>query len=156
MKRLVIRHGHTGVTRDQRDAFGAEGPPLDELGQKQAVELRDALIKLRVDPDTETVAVSEFLRTKQTAKLAGFQHIHASPLLNEIFTGMPGSELKAMIEFRQLPPIVLQKAQAILSNPPKENIWITHGLVIMGLREELGLKGDPFDPLHCRILELDV
>ncbi len=155
MKRFVIRHGHTGVTRDGRAAFGAAGPPLSKLGQKQAAELKQALLKLGVNFDTEPVAVSEFLRTKQTAQLAGFQNLHVSPVLNEIFTGMPGAELKALLELRQLPPIVIQKARAILDNPPKERVWITHGLVIMGLREVLGVKSDPFDPLHCSILEVD-
>ncbi len=155
MKRFVIRHGHTGVKRGDRSKYGSEGPPLDALGRKQATALRTALLKLNVDPGVEAVAVSEFLRTKTTAELAGFTDIQVRPVLNEIFTGLPVMDLKAFIDKRELPAVVLAKAQAILDNPPKERVWVTHGLVIMGLKELLGIKDDPFDPIHCEVLEID-
>lgn len=155
MKRFVIRHGATGVKRDERKAFGVQGPPIDELGQKQAAELKKNLIKLGIDPSTEPVAVSNFLRTRQTAEFAGFTNIQARPVLDEIFTGIPGEELRAMLEVEKLPLIVLERAQAILDNPPKEKLWITHGLVIMGLKQLLSVKADSFDPPNCEILEID-
>lgn len=156
MRRFIIRHGFTGVKRDQRDAFGVEGPPLDELGQKQAKKLKQALIHLGVDPSTESVAISEFLRTRQTAELAGFTNIQVRPVLNEVQTGLPGDELKAMLAEKHLPPAVLERAQAALDNPPKEAVWISHGLLIMGLCELFGIKNDPFELEFCSITEINI
>lgn len=156
MKRYIARHGHTGVTRDQRLQFGKSGPPLDTKGQKQAKELQFKLLSMGVDAQTTPVVVSEYLRTRQTAELAGFQVIGENSLINEIFTGIPNETLKGMVSKQKLPQIVLDKAQAILDNPPEQKVWITHGLVIMGLRQLLGINAEPFDPPHCEVIELEI
>lgn len=156
MKRFVVRHGFTGVNRDQRDAFGAQGPPLDELGRKQAVELNKALIQLGIDPNTEPVAISELLRTKQTAELAGFTNMQVRPVLNEVQTGLEPETLKEMLQKRDCPEAVLERARQLLANPPDERVWVAHGLLIIGLHEVLGISRDPYIPEFCEIIQLDI
>lgn len=156
MKRYVIRHGETGVKRGERSQYGKTGPPIDAQGKKQSIELGKKLVDLGVEISSEPVAVSEYLRTRQTAELAGFKSLHENPLLNEVFTGLTPGELKSLLERKQLPDVVLEKARAILDNPPVEKVWITHGLVIMGLRQLLGTQADPFDPPKCEVFEMEI
>ncbi len=156
MKRIIIRHGHTGVDRDARDSFGAEGPPISKQGVADAERAGREIEKLGINLAAEPVAISTYLRTKQTAEAAGFKKLRADPSLNEIFTGIPNDQLKDMVAKRQVPEIVLQKAQAILDNPPPEKVWVTHGLVIIGLRELLGMQADPFDLPQGQFIELEV
>ncbi len=155
MKRYIIRHGSTGIKRQERVTYGVEGPPLDSLGRRQSLELRNELISLGIDLNDEGVAVSELLRTKQTAEQAGLKRLQTYSVLNEINTGMPHVELMTFLADKQLPNAVITRAQDILNNPPKELIWISHGLVIMGLRQAMGLKDEPFDPPNCSITEME-
>ncbi len=69
--------------------------PRVHLGQKQALDLRNAFIGLGIDLANERVAVSELLRTKQTAEHAGLKRLHTYSVLNEINTGVPHEELFA-------------------------------------------------------------
>lgn len=156
MKQYVVRHASTGVTRDLRGKYGPAGPPLSDIGIQEAKRLQQALLKAGIDSTMESVAVSDYLRTQQTAELAGFKTLHINAKLEEIYTGIPNPELKAMLAERKLPPIVLERAQAILDNPPKEKVWITHGLVIMGLFGFLGFTADEFFPVHAKVYEFDI
>lgn len=156
MQHLIIRHGFTGVKRDDRKLYGLEGPPLNETGIKQSLDLRQELLQRGVNLAKASVAVSELLRTRLTAEHAGFVNITVNSVLNEINTGMKNMELKAFLQTQSLPEVVLQCARAILDKPPQENIWITHGLVIMGLRQLLDLPSDPFDPPNCSITLIDI
>ena len=156
MKRYVIRHGHTGVKRAKRGEFGVEGPPLSELGRQQAAALKQKLTELGIDPNTEPVAVSELIRTHQTADLAGFKNLIVKPVLNEVQTGLPHEEFIKLFMAEKVAPAVLRRAQQVLDNPPAERVWVMHGLLIIGLRELLGVKAQPFDPEFCSILQLNI
>ncbi len=156
MLRFVIRHGETGVRRNDRKLHGIHGPPLNNEGKIQAQRLHTEFVKLNIDPRYHPVAVSEFLRTKQTAEEAGFLLVTQYKILNEISTGLKQNDLKKFINDRQLPQIVLDKAKELLDRPPKEKIWITHGLVIMGLHQLLGISEKPFDPPKGTINILEI
>lgn len=101
MRYLLIRHGKTDANRLTRAAFGKEGAPLNKLGVSQAKKLRKQLLARGFDLATEPVAVSELLRTSQTAQEAGLQ-INTYSLLNEVKT-----------------PEAVQTAKNILASPPK-------------------------------------
>jgi len=155
MKYLVIRHGKTGGTRLNRPLFGKEGAPLVEEGREQAQMLGEMLREKSIATTTLPVAVSELIRTRQTAMEAGFpeEHLQTSSLLNEIHTADPHKTVE-MIGRGELPQEALVAAKKLLSNPPQETIWFTHGLVIAALREVLGLPG--FIPDFCEIVEIEI
>ncbi len=61
------------------------------------------------------------------------------PQLNEVVHGYELTYLGQTLDAGQLPPAALATAEFLLANRPPEGIWITHGLVIAGLYEVLGL-----------------
>jgi hypothetical protein len=101
------------------------------------------------------VAVSELLRTKQTAEIAGFKTININPLLNEVNTPDP-VHTKELIKQKILPEEALAAAKALLSNPPKEGVWVTHGLVIAALEQLLKIQAPAFIADFCEIRELPI
>lgn len=68
MKKMLVRHGQSGANRLTRIAFGAAGADLTERGIEQSSELGKVFDERGVDK-TQTVAVSELVRTQQTASL---------------------------------------------------------------------------------------
>lgn len=155
MKYLVIRHGQTDANRLNRIAFGKEGAPINDLGVVYAKELGKKLAILGIDISNEFVAVSELLRTKQTAEVAGFINLKINPMLNEINTDDPQRTLE-LVSQAKLPAQAIIAAKAILANPPEEKIWVTHGLVIAALLVELGIsERDKFIPDYCEIREIE-
>ncbi len=156
MKYLLIRHAKTEANRLTRALFGKEGAPINDEGIEQVNALHKELLDLGVDLDTEPVVVSELLRTKQTAELAGFKNVTVNPLLNEVNTVDPKHTL-ALVSQGKLPEEAKVAAKAILANLPKQRVWITHGLVIAGILYELGTV-DPKNliPKLCEIIEIDI
>ena len=155
MKYLVIRHGQTDANRLNRAAFGAKGAPLNDLGINQAKLLHDKLISFGINPATQAIAVSELARTHQTAEVAGFKHIFVNNILNEINTSNPELTLQ-MVARHEVPKQAIKAAKAIIKNPPKEQIWITHGLVVIALQYVLGVTNkDRFEPGYCEIREIN-
>lgn len=156
MQRLIIRHGQTNANRLTRAAFGKSGAPLNATGIAQVADLIKELKKFDVDLSLESVAVSELLRAKQTAELAGFLSIQVSSLLNEVYSLDPRNT-NELIANKIIPEEAKKAAKDLLLNPPKEKIWITHGLLITAVQCELGII-DPknFLPNFCeiRLIEL--
>ena len=138
MKVLLIRHAKTDANRLTRALYGKKGAAVNDEGRWQAEKLHDELATLGVDLDKETVAVSELLRTQQTAQLVGFKNITVDPLLNEVNTSDPKHTL-ALVAQGKLPEEAIIAAKAIIDNPPKQKIWITHGLFIAGILQVIGL-----------------
>jgi len=136
MEYILIRHGKTDANRLTRAAFGKQGAPLNELGRKQASQLHDQLLKLNVKRN-DPVAVSELLRTHETAQAAGLQNLVINKLLNEVQTPDPHKTNELVLR-GELPPEALTAAKKLLRNPPKEKVWFTHGLVIAAVLVELG------------------
>lgn len=156
MKYLVIRHAKTDANRLTRAVFGKSGAPINDEGKQQAEKLHDELIKLNIDPVTEPVVVSELMRTQQTAELAGFKKIEVNPLLNEVNTMDPKHTLELVAQGK-LPEEAIVAAKAILANPPKQRIWVTHGLVMAGILQVLKMAGiKNLVPKHCEIVEIDI
>lgn len=156
MKYLVIRHAKTDANRLTRAVFGKSGAPINDEGKQQAKKLHDELIKLNIDPVTEPVVVSELLRTQQTAELAGFKKIEANPLLNEVNTADPKHTLELVAQGK-LPEEAIVAARTILANPPKQRIWVTHGLVIAAILQLTGpVNAEELIPKHCEIAEIDI
>ncbi|MGC1176838.1 MAG: phosphoglycerate mutase family protein [Candidatus Saccharimonadales bacterium] len=156
MRYLLIRHGKTDANRLTRAAFGKQGAPLNKLGIAQAKKLRKQLLAYGFNLATEPVAVSTLLRTIQTARHAGIQTTNTYSLLNEVKTSDP-QHTQLLIERKLLPPEAVKTAKNILANPLKERIWVTHGLVIAAIMNELGkLDPDIFIPDFCKIIEIDL
>lgn len=152
---MVIRHGKTDANRLTRAVFGKAGAPLNDEGQVQAKKLKSKLKSLGVN-DTTPVAVSELLRTHETATNAGLENIIINPLLNEVNTSDPQRTLDLVAEGK-LPQEAIKAAEAIINNPPKEKVWVTHGLVIAAIQELLG-RGDnqSFIPDYCEVRTVDI
>lgn len=146
MSILVIRHGLSEA--NNRDnigslAFAAEDAPLMEQGHNQAIQLRDVLLgTYHTVPEVTPAATSELLRTKQTAKDAGFCITQAYAQLDEVKHGMDLGELRTMLDYGQLPRIALEAAAQTLQERPAEAVWFTHGLRIAGLCALLGVYQD--------------
>lgn len=138
-----------------RAVFGVEGAPINQTGIKQAMLLNEELKKNGIHIETEAVAVSELLRTRQTAETAGFKNVRVNSILNEININDPELTLKLVAEAK-LPKRAIDTAKTILANPPKEKIWITHGLVIAALLVELGVSDrEHFIPDYCELREIE-
>lgn len=155
MKYFVVRHGQTDANRMTRMAFGAEGAPINKTGKMQAQLLGLALREQGINPTADLVAVSELLRTRQTAEHAGFKRIVVNSLLNEINTSEPEKTLQLVAQAR-VPRKAIKAAEALLAQPPLERIWITHGLVIAALEVLLDISDkDSFVPDFCEIRILE-
>lgn len=155
MKYLVIRHGKTDANRLTRAVFGKAGAPLNDEGQVQAKKLKSKLKSIGID-DTTPVAVSELLRTHETATYAGLKNITINPLLNEVNTSDPQRTLDLVAEGK-LPQEAIKAAEAIINNPPKEKVWVTHGLVVAAIQELLGRSdNESFIPDYCEVRTVDI
>ncbi|MDB5163920.1 MAG: hypothetical protein JWS12_538 [Candidatus Saccharibacteria bacterium] len=158
---LVIRHGLSEANNRNNVgmlAFASKDAPLMEQGRQQARELT-AILRIEHDIDTAKtpVATSELLRTQQTAEEAGFTNISIYPVLNEVAHGIALPGLREMLDQKKLPDVALQAAHAILENPPAEDIWVTHGLVIASLCQVLDVaREDRFIPRFCERRELPI
>ncbi|MCB9823297.1 histidine phosphatase family protein [Candidatus Nomurabacteria bacterium] len=136
-KVLIIRHAKSVGGRHDKHLYPKEGAPLSDQGLKDVSKIRDYLIELGVDIESEPVAVSELIRTRQTAEVAGFKTIKSYSVLNEVNTGLSPEELERMLQIKLVPKEAIDRAKKLLENPPLENIWVTHGLLVAGLAELL-------------------
>lgn len=156
MKYLVIRHAATDANRLTRAVFGVTGASLNDLGEQQAAKLGAELVAAGVDVANTPVAVSELQRTEQTARLAGFKDIVVDPRLNEVNTADPQQTLD-LVARGKLPPEAITAAKAIIAHPPKERVWVTHGLVIAALQCVLDQSDiENLVPKNCEIREIEL
>lgn len=135
----IIRHAQNAGTRFNQADFGKEGASLIEAGIQESLRLTPQLQKLGINVGAEPVAVSELVRTQQTATHAGFTHLAINSLLNEVKTEHSPDTLELMLKTNQLPVAARTAAHKLLANPPREKVWVTHGLLIAGIAAELGL-----------------
>ncbi len=138
-KVIIIRHAKAIGGRHDRHLFPKEGAPLSDEGRVAALKLKTVLEQLGIDTEKEPVAISQLIRTKQTAQIAGFKKMNEYGILNEVNTGLSPEELNKVIANKDVPKIAKKAAMNLLKNPPKENIWVTHGMLIAALAEELGI-----------------
>lgn len=153
-KIFIIRHAQSEGTRFNRADYGKKGGALVEAGIQEAKRLKSQMEKLGVDVATEPVAVSELQRTQQTASYAGFRHLTEYRELNEIDPDLSKAELEELLAHEQLPAEAIAAARRLIKNPPKERVWVTHGLVVAALIYELGISSDRFIPKMASVTEI--
>ena len=159
MSKLVIRHGLSGANDKERygtPAFGNPQASLMHAGVEQATQLGEFLTeKFGIVVQDEPVAVSEMLRTQETAIFAGFRILTIYPELNEEKGGLSDAAVRKALNTRHSPEAVIRAARLIIENPPTENVLITHAFVIATICKELGVYGSlRFHPKFCEVREL--
>ena len=163
MSKLVIRHGLSEANNYANYGSPAYGNPnagLMKQGVYQAIELGNTLRKnYFIDADQPIVAVSQMRRTWETANLAGFHSLRPYATLNEVNHGL-SLEDKARIKATLILPVVaLRAAEEVLNNPPEEDMWFSHGLLIASMCKVLNIYQNPnntFYPDFCEIRELPI
>ncbi len=154
---LLIRHAKAMGGRHDRHLFPKEGAELSEEGEKASLLLKDTLRLLGIDVATEPVAVSELIRTKQTAQIAGFKNINEYKVLNEVDTGLSPEEIDEVLVMKGVPSIASNAAKQLLKYPPKEKIWVTHGMLIAALANELGIPTSTlYIPEMASVTEIEI
>lgn len=147
----IYRHGQSFANIN---GFALEGREerLTRKGVDQATGLGAELALGR-----QEVATSTFRRAKETALYAGFVCVEYT-LLDEIQTESSRQEILRDAMRGILPYEVHQRANDILENPPDQEIWITHALVIAGLRyeQEEGLKGRELISRYCESTVIEI
>ena len=159
MSVIVARHGLSEANDQASLAFGSPNAHLMEHGRVRARELGQVLRHVyQVNVDEEVVATSRLLRTQETAEVAGFRRIVVNSLLDEATTGLSFEEIIEARRTRIAPHTAITVAEAILENPPEQGVWITHGLVIVGLCEVLGIahQFEKFIPKFCEARMLPI
>lgn len=162
MSRFVVRHSLSEANNRHNygtPAFGHADAPLMPEGRLIAQTMGNEFgVVHGIIPATTPVAVSKMLRTQETALEAGFADLNKYEILNEIDTRLPHVELKNSIAKRRHTRIALNAAELILEHAPKEDVWITHGLVIASLCQVLGISNqfEHFVPKFCEIRELPI
>lgn len=162
MNILVGRHALSeGNNRENLGTplFGHPDAPLMELGRGQSQDMGRAFLeKYGIMPANTPVAVSNMLRSQETAQYAGFAQLVQYVQLNEVDTELDNTILHQWISEKRHTEIALKAARLILENPPKESVWITHGLVIASLCEILKVSDqfENFLPTFCEIRELQI
>ena len=161
MSILVVRHGLSHANNRAAittPVFSAEQAPLMAGGRAQARIMGKFLIDTyHLLPSDTPVATSTLLRAQQTAVTAGFTDIQPYAQLDEVPHGMPLPELRALLDNGRLPKIALQQAEQTLAHPPKESVWITHGLRIAALCALLDVHQDERPiPHFCEVRELPI
>ena len=154
---IIIRHAIATGGRHDRHLFPPEGAPLSEQGIEDAKKLKPQLIEMGIDLENEPVAVSKMIRTTQTAQNAGLQNLTEYEVLNEVDAQLPPEELDATIEAKQVPERAKEAAKRLLENLPKENVWVTHGMLIAALAEQLEIpKDELYIPVLATITKLEL
>ena len=132
-----------------------------EEGRKLVHEkLVPDLSRRGIVPRLSKAAVSQLLRTRQTAEEAGFLPGRTADYacLNEVKHGMNGADLRRLLDSGGIPDAAMRAAAEILKRPPKEGIWVSHGLVIAGLCKTLGIDQnyERLVPRFCEVRKLPI
>jgi len=162
MSKLVGRHSLSEANNRNNygtPAFGHADAPLMAEGRSMAQTMGVEFEAIYgIIPAATPAAVSKMLRAQETAREAGFVDLNEYEILNEVDTRLPHPELKDAIANRRHTSIALKAAELILENPPEEQVWITHGLIIASLCEVLGVakQFEHFVPKFGEIRELPI
>jgi broad specificity phosphatase PhoE len=159
MNKLVVRHGLSQANNRANYGTPAFGSPDASLMDEGIVQATNAGVILRenylIDPSTTTVAVSKMRRTWETANFAGFHTLRPYESLNEAMRGLTLEQIQHIKDTREFPLPALQAAEEVLNNPPEEDIWFTHGLVIASMCKILDVHQEKSAvPTFCEIREL--
>lgn len=149
MQRLVTRHA--------KAVYPQYGEPyLSEAGISESKRKGQELLGGETDA-LGSAAVSEMLRTRQTAIHLGFLTYDVIPSLNEVLSFLPRPEAGKVIENRerQYMDLVRARATALIENPPPHTYFITHADLMIGMTEVLGLRFDSRLPDFLEVREMD-
>lgn len=165
----LIRHAHSKANEADSSnltgeglAFANRSAGLTDEGKLQCQEL-ELLLRTRhgVIPAKTKVAVSTFERTRLTAVELGFVIINPYAQLDEVDPGLPIEKYRRYVEgHHRLPEVSLRAAiaaaEVVLENPPEEEVWISHGLLIAGICSilEIGQQYDRLNPEQCEVREI--
>lgn len=94
-------------------------------------------------------------RSKQRP-CAGFASQIVRPVLNELQTEQTPIEVTRNAVKGILPKEAYERAELLLNVPLVEAIWFTHGLVIAGIKDVLGIADSRLVPEFCEITEIKV
>jgi broad specificity phosphatase PhoE len=144
---LLVRHAKS-YANARNPAFGNIDSPLDDKGVEQAKVLGVVFKTMfAIDPPSYSQAVlaSEYLRPRQTAEIAGFQHIETNPIINEaVFSPAQLSGRKIVEQHRRerwIPEPLAERAGRFVSLVRKgeleHSIYFTHGLFIAAVVSQL-------------------
>ncbi len=164
MSKLVFRHGLSQANNRENYGTPAYGNPDASLMDEGIIHAANAGRMLRlppyaIDPTNTIVAVSKMRRTWETANFAGFHTLRPYESLNEIGHGLTLEDKAQIKEAHILPVVALRAAEEVLKNPPEEDIWFTHGLLIASMCRVLDIYQDVdtrLIPHFCEIRELPV
>ena len=164
MTKLLIRHGLSEANNRENYGTPAFGNPKAGLMNEGIVHATNAGNTLRlppysIDPSNTIVAVSQLRRTWETANFAGFHTLRPYESLNEVSRGLTVDDKARIKATRILPVVAIRAAEEVLNNPPEEDIWFTHGLLIASMCKVLDIYQNPDDnfiPAFCEIRELPI
>ena len=159
MSILVIRHGLSEANNRENygtPAFGSPEASLMPAGREQASALGELLVAdFGIRLANEPVAVSMMRRTQETAIVAGFRKLHLYPELNEEKGNMTDAETKTALQTRRPPEATVLAARKLIEQPPAEQVWVAHALLIATICQELGIyQAERFTPRFCEVREL--
>jgi hypothetical protein len=158
MSVLVVRHGLSAANDRSLAAFGKSDAPLLQLGIEQSKNAGRTLSEsYGVDPDKDQAAASLMLRSQESAHYAGFTVVSNYAVLNEVDVPKTPA-LRAVIDRGIIISEAREAAKAVLTNPPAERIWFTHGYLIAALCDltEVDTSGLRFIPRFGEIRELPI
>lgn len=158
MSKLLIRHGLSEANDRSSAAFGMSDAQLLPQGIEHARSVRRILVAhYGLDPEQDSAAASLMLRSQQTAQVVGFKVVSNYAILNEV--EVPKTpELRTALDSKAIVPEARDAAEAVLANPPKEDVWFTHGYLIAAVCELTGFEqGDHrFIPKFGEVRELEI
>lgn len=162
MQKYLVRHGLSQANNHENfgtPLFGSADAELMEEGKVHAREAGRILLTYHgFNPATTRVATSRMRRTQQTAEEAGFslENSTAYPLLDEVTSYLSFEEIAEAIQTETPPSTVIEQVEALLSNPPEEPIWFTHGFVIAAISHVLNAPSTRFIPHFGEVREIQI
>lgn len=156
MKKILVRHAKSQANYPYEIGVNNKTAALTPNGKEQAKGLASSLSQFGISSERR-IATSTFMRAKQTAWLAGFWNATAYPILDEAIDRPLTEQERDLIHERGiLPADALTAAEALLHEPPIEEVWITHALVIAGICQRLNIQADAIIPRFCEVRAIEI
>jgi broad specificity phosphatase PhoE len=156
----LVRHAVSYANTGESTAFGNENAPLTDYGIRQAEGLRVRLIeRFGIDPTLydQPILCSEFTRTQQTARIAGFANLEINGIINEAEFDRremgPKEAVRKHVQELWAPDETnartTQCIEMIRRGELRHKFFFGHGLwfasFIMKLKSEAQILGKPFN-----------
>jgi hypothetical protein len=157
-----MRHGVSLANDKDNPAYGSPSAGLLPRGKQQSMAAGEILrTEYNFDTTNNWVATSRMRRSQDSAISAGCMNIVFYGVLNEATEELSLDELlqiKPALAKNQVPTCAINRAAQLLESPPEEGLWVTHGLIIIGLCEVLGVRSPEwrFLPNFGEIRELPI